>query len=171
MVSASATNQHSSVATFDQLSEGIQEGRSIMAIDLTVPLLIVDDCTTMVRIIRSLLRQIGFGHINDANNGSQALAQMRERKHDLVISDWNIEPMTGFDLLQQVRLDPRLSSTPFIMVAAQSNTEDVIAAKTAGASCYIVKPFKAQTLKSKIASVFPDVEPAATPCRPHLIRN
>ena len=128
-----------------------------MAVDLSMPVLIVDDYNTMVRIIRNLLRQLGFEHIDDANDGTVALAKMHERKYGLVISDWNMEGMTGFDLLQQVRSDPGLSSTPFIMVTAESKTENVIAAKKAGVSNYIVKPFNAQTLKSKIESVFSDV--------------
>src|SRR5665647_2206305 len=111
-----------------------------MAVDLTMPVLIVDDYNTMIRIIRNLLRQIGFEHIDDANDGSQALAKMRERQYGLVISDWNMEPMTGYDLLQQVRSDPNLAETPFIMVTAESKTENVIAAKKAGVSNYIVKP-------------------------------
>ena len=133
-----------------------------MAVDLSMPVLIVDDYNTMVRIIRNLLRQLGFEQIDDANDGSQALAKMRERKYGLVISDWNMEPMTGFDLLQVVRNDPNLAETPFIMVTAESKTENVIAAKKAGVSNYIVKPFNAQTLKSKIDAVFPDeAAPAA----------
>ena len=133
-----------------------------MAVDLTMPVLIVDDYNTMVRIIRNLLRQLGFEHIDDANDGSEALEKMQQRKYGLVISDWNMEPMTGYDLLQQVRSHPALSATPFIMVTAESKTENVIAAKKAGVSNYIVKPFNAQTLKSKIDSVFPDPDaPAA----------
>ena len=133
-----------------------------MAVDLTMPVLIVDDYNTMVRIIRNLLRQLGFENIDDANDGSQALEKMQLRKYGLVISDWNMEGMTGYDLLQQVRADPALSATPFIMVTAESKTENVIAAKKAGVSNYIVKPFNAQTLKSKIESVFPDeAAPAA----------
>jgi len=131
-----------------------------MAVDLTMPVLIVDDYNTMVRIIRNLLRQLGFEHIDDANDGSAALAKMEKRKYGLVISDWNMEGMTGYDLLQQVRANPELSDTPFIMVTAESKTENVIAAKKAGVSNYIVKPFNAQTLKSKIDSVFPDMASA-----------
>jgi two-component system chemotaxis response regulator CheY len=133
-----------------------------MAVDLSAPVLIVDDYNTMIRIIRNLLKQLGFEQIDDASDGSAALAKMRERKYSLVISDWNMEPMTGFDLLQQVRSDPGLMMTPFIMVTAESKTENVIAAKKAGVSNYIVKPFNAQTLKSKIDAVFTDAEaPAA----------
>jgi len=125
-----------------------------MAVDLQMPVLIVDDYSTMVRIIRNLLRQLGFENVDDANDGSIALAKMRTRKYGLVISDWNMEPMTGYDLLQEVRSDPNLASTPFIMVTAESKTENVIAAKRAGVSNYIVKPFNAQTLKNKIETVF-----------------
>ena len=132
-----------------------------MAVDHTLPVLIVDDYNTMIRIIRNLLKQLGFEQIDDACDGSAALAKMRERKYGLVISDWNMEPMTGYDLLQQVRSDPELTTTPFIMVTAESKTENVIAAKKAGVSNYIVKPFNAQTLKSKIDSVFPDPDAAA----------
>jgi len=132
-----------------------------MAVDLSAPVLVVDDYNTMVRIIRNLLRQLGFEHIDDANNGNEALEKMHQRKYGLVISDWNMEPMTGYDLLQQVRADPGLATTPFIMVTAESKTENVIAAKKAGVSNYIVKPFNAQTLKSKIEALFPDEAPAA----------
>jgi two-component system chemotaxis response regulator CheY len=133
-----------------------------MAVDLNMPVLIVDDYNTMVRIIRNLLRQLGFEHIDDANDGSEAFAKMQQRKYGLVISDWNMEGMTGYDLLQQVRANPELAATPFIMVTAESKTENVIAAKKAGVSNYIVKPFNAQTLKSKIETIFPDLEvPAA----------
>ena len=133
-----------------------------MAVDLTIPVLVVDDYSTMVRIISNLLRQLGFEHIDDANDGAAALAKMRARKYGLVISDWNMEPMTGYDLLKEMRADPELGRTPFIMVTAESKTENVIAAKKAGVSNYIVKPFNAQTLKTKIDAVFPDAEaPAA----------
>jgi len=125
-----------------------------------MPVLIVDDYNTMVRIIRNLLRQLGFVNIDDANDGSSALAKMKQLKYGLVISDWNMEGMTGYDLLQQVRSDPHLSETPFIMVTAESKTENVIAAKKAGVSNYIVKPFNAQTLKTKIETVFADPEAA-----------
>ena len=133
-----------------------------MALDPSMPILVVDDYQTMVRIIRNLLKQLGFENVDDASDGSAAIAKMRDKKYGLVISDWNMEPMTGFDLLQRVRSDPGLAATPFIMVTAESKTENVIAAKKAGVSNYIVKPFNAQTLKSKIDSVFPDLDkPAA----------
>jgi two-component system chemotaxis response regulator CheY len=121
---------------------------------MSMPVLVVDDYKTMVRIITNLLRQLGFSDIDEANDGQAALEKLRERKYGLVISDWNMEPMTGYDLLQQVRADERLSHTPFIMVTAEAKTENVIAAKKAGANNYIVKPFNAATLQSKIESVF-----------------
>ena len=131
-----------------------------MAINLSMPVLIVDDYNTMIRIIRNLLKQLGFEDIDDAQDGSAALDKMRHKKYGLVISDWNMEPMTGYDLLREVRADPALIKTPFIMVTAESKTENVIAAKKAGVDNYIVKPFNAQTLQHKIAAVFPDDTPA-----------
>src|SRR4051812_23632944 len=125
-----------------------------MAVDMSMPVLVVDDYNTMIRIIRNLLRQLGFTDIDDASDGSLALAKMREKQYGLVISDWNMEPMTGYELLKQVRADPVLTTTPFIMVTAESKTENVVAAKQAGVSNYIVKPFNATTLQSKIEAVF-----------------
>jgi two-component system chemotaxis response regulator CheY len=125
-----------------------------MAVDLSMPILVVDDYNTMIRIIRNLLKQLGFEDIDDASDGSAALTKLREKKYGLVISDWNMEPMTGYELLREVRADPGLAKTPFIMVTAESKTENVIAAKKAGVNNYIVKPFNAQTLKTKIEAVF-----------------
>ena len=130
-----------------------------MPVDLSMPILVVDDYNTMVRIIRNLLKQLGFENVDDASDGSAALAKLRQKKYGLVISDWNMEPMTGYDLLKEVRADPALGKTPFIMVTAESKTENVIAAKKAGVDNYIVKPFNAQTLLNKIAAVFPDETP------------
>ena len=125
-----------------------------MAIDMSMPVLVVDDYNTMIRIIRNLLKQLGFEDVDDASDGSAALIKMRDKKYGLVISDWNMEPMTGYELLKEVRADPGLTKTPFIMVTAESKTENVIAAKKAGVNNYIVKPFNAQTLKTKIEAVF-----------------
>ena len=125
-----------------------------MALDSSMSVLVVDDYNTMVRIIRNLLRQIGFTDIDDASDGASALEKMGAKRYGLVISDWNMEPMTGYDLLQKVRATPDIETTPFIMVTAESKTENVIAAKKAGVNNYIVKPFNAQTLKSKIEAVF-----------------
>jgi len=127
-----------------------------MALDSSISVLVVDDYSTMVRIIRNLLKQLGFEDVDDASDGASALDKMHDKRYGLVISDWNMEPMTGFDLLRQVRADPNLGDTPFIMVTAESKTENVIAARKAGVNNYIVKPFNAQTLKAKIEAVFPD---------------
>ncbi len=125
-----------------------------MAVDKDMNVLIVDDYKTMLRIIRNLLRQLGFNNIDEAMDGSQALQQLRSgTEYGLVISDWNMEPMTGLQLLREVRADPKLKATPFIMVTAESKSENVIAAKEAGVSNYIVKPFNAETLKAKMVSV------------------
>ncbi len=125
-----------------------------MALDPKMPVLVVDDYSTMVRIIRNLLRQLGFSDVDDASDGASALEKMQTKRYGLVISDWNMEPMTGYDLLREVRADPNLATTPFIMITAESKTENVIAAKKAGVNNYIVKPFNAQTLKTKIEAVF-----------------
>ena len=103
-----------------------------MAVDLTKPVLVVDDYNTMIRIMHNLLKQLGFEQVDGANNGATALAKLRRRDYGLVISDWNMEPMTGFALLQEMRSDPSLAEIPFIMVTAESKTENLIAAKKAG---------------------------------------
>ena len=131
-----------------------------MAVDTTMDVLIVDDYATMLRIVRSLLKQIGFTNVDEATDGAQALQKMRLKKYGLVISDWNMEPMTGIELLREVRQDAELKGTPFIMVTAESKTENVMAAKKAGVNNYIVKPFNAATLKTKIEAVFPDMASA-----------
>ena len=136
-----------------------------MALDPKMSVLVVDDYSTMVRIIRNLLRQLGFTDIDDATDGATALDKMGSKRYGLVISDWNMEPMTGFDLLQRVRANPDIETTPFIMVTAESKTENVIAAKKAGVNNYIVKPFNAQTLKAKIEAVFAEKAEAAAELR------
>jgi len=127
-----------------------------MAVDLNMPVLIVDDYKTMLRIIRNLLKQIGFNNVDEATDGKAALEKMQQRKYGLVISDWNMEPMTGLELLKEVRADDSLRPTPFIMITAESKTENVVAAKEAGVNNYIVKPFNAATLKTKLTSVLGD---------------
>lgn len=124
-----------------------------MSVDTSMQVLVVDDYKTMIRIIRNLLKQLGFNNVDDAADGSAALEMMRSRKYGLVISDWNMEPMTGYELLKEVRSDEKLKATPFIMVTAESKTENVIAAKKAGVNNYIVKPFNAATLKGKLVTV------------------
>ena len=127
-----------------------------MAVDPNMPILIVDDYKTMLRIIRNLLKQLDFNNVDEASDGSEALKLLREKDFKLVISDWNMEPMTGLQLLREVRSDIKLKELPFIMVTAESKTENVIAAKEAGVSNYIVKPFNAETLKQKLVTVIGD---------------
>ena len=124
-----------------------------MAVDKSMNVLIVDDYKTMLRIIRNLLKQIEFHNVEEASDGSEAIAKLRTGNFGLVISDWNMQPMTGLELLQEVRQDSRLKSLPFIMITAESKTENVVAAKQAGVSNYIVKPFNAETLREKIEKV------------------
>ena len=127
-----------------------------MAVDKAMPILIVDDYKTMLRIIRNLLKQLGFNNVDEASDGAEALNKMRSKSYGIIISDWNMEPMTGYELLKEVRSDDMLKKTPFIMVTAESKTDNVIAAKKAGVNNYIVKPFNAATLKQKLSSVLGD---------------
>ncbi len=124
-----------------------------VTIDTSLDVLIVDDYKTMLRIIRNLLKQIGFENVDDAADGTEALGKLRAKRYGLVISDWNMSPMTGLELLQAVRADAKLATIPFIMITAESKTENVVAAKQAGVSNYIVKPFNAETLQGKIEKV------------------
>ncbi len=124
-----------------------------MSVDMNMNILIVDDYKTMLRIIRNLLKQLGFNNVDEATDGSMALQRLRDKDYGLVISDWNMEPMTGIQLLREVRADTRLKAMPFIMITAESKTENVIAAKEAGVNNYIVKPFNAATLKTKLTTV------------------
>ncbi|MBI3439406.1 MAG: response regulator [Proteobacteria bacterium] len=116
-----------------------------MAVSKSAPILIVDDYNTMIRIMRNLLRQLGFSNIDEASDGRTALAKMKSKDYALVISDWGMEPMTGVELLEQVRADDRMRATPFLMVA--NDNDDAL-----DADC-IVKPFNAQALKTKLVSV------------------
>ena len=103
-----------------------------MAVDMSMNILIVDDYKTMLRIIRNLLKQLGFANVDEATDGTAALLKIRERAYGLVISDWNMEPMTGIELLREVRADERVKEVPFIMITAESKTENVVAPKHAG---------------------------------------
>lgn len=127
-----------------------------MAVDMGMPILIVDDYKTMLRIVRNLLKQLGFNNVDEATDGAMALEKSRAKQYGLIISDWNMEPMTGYEFLKEVRADNQLKDTPFIMVTAESKTDNVIAAKKAGVNNYIVKPFNAATLKTKLVAVLGD---------------
>jgi two-component system chemotaxis response regulator CheY len=109
----------------------------------------------MLRIMRNLLKQLEFGNVDDATDGEAALLKLQQNggNYDLIISDWNMQPMTGIDFLKKVRADDKFKHIPFIMITAESKAENVVAAKQAGVSNYIVKPFNAETLKMKMSSV------------------
>ncbi len=124
-----------------------------MAVDKDMSVLIVDDYKTMLRVIRNLLKQIGFNNVDEASDGNEALSLAMGKKYGLIISDWHMEPMTGLQLLKAVRGNESLKQVPFIMITAESKTENVIAAKDAGVNSYIVKPFNADTLRNKMGAV------------------
>ena len=125
-----------------------------MTLDPTAPILIVDDYATMLKIVRSLLKQIGYENVDAAPNGAAALEMVQAKTYALVISDWNMEPMTGYELLIKMRQSETNAETPFIMVTAESKAENIVAARKAGVSNYLIKPFNAPALKAKIDQVF-----------------
>jgi two-component system chemotaxis response regulator CheY len=126
-----------------------------MTVNKEMSVLIVDDYKTMLRVIRNLLAQVGFKNVDEATDGQKALDLMRHKEYGLIISDWNMEPMSGLDLLKTVRANDSdtVAQVPFIMITAENKMENVVAAKQAGVSNYIVKPFSAEILKSKMSSV------------------
>lgn len=124
-----------------------------MAVNFNMQILIVDDFKTMLKIVDGMLKQLGFKNIDEASDGTMALEKLRSKKYDLVLSDWNMEPMSGFELLKQVRADASLKHIPFVLITAESKTENIIAAKQAGVNNYIVKPFNVNTLKEKLSAV------------------
>lgn len=125
-----------------------------MPVDRNLPILVVDDHATMLRIVRNLLRLLGFGNVDEANDGRAALDMLRKGSYALIISDWLMEPVTGLHLLREMRSDSRLNAVPFILMTADSKSESVAAAKEAGVSNYIVKPFNVDTLRRKLTNVF-----------------
>lgn len=128
-----------------------------MSVDKNMEVLIVDDYSTMLRIVRNLLKQLGFMNVDEASDGAEAFELVKNKAYGLIISDWNMEPMTGYELLQKIRgSEQSFKNTPFIMVTAESKTENVIMAKKAGVNNYIVKPFNAETLKTKMSAVLGD---------------
>ncbi len=127
-----------------------------MAIDLSIPVLVVDDYDSMLRVIRRVLNSVGFTDIDMASSGLDALSMMKRKKYGLVISDLNMEGMSGIQLLKYVRADQDLAATPFIITTGDQRTQNAISAKEAGANNFILKPFNAATLTKKIEEVFPD---------------
>ncbi len=116
--------------------------------------LVVDDFSTMRRIVRNLLKELGYSEVDEAEDGVQALQKLKSEKFDFVVSDWNMPNMDGLDLLKAIRADAALSSLPVLMVTAEAKKENIIAAAQAGASGYVVKPFTAATLDEKLAKIF-----------------
>jgi len=127
-----------------------------MAVDMKMPILIVDDYKTMLRIVRNLLNKLGFSDIDEATDGTDALTKLKSRRYGLIISDWNMQPMTGYELLQKVRANESTKTLPFVMVTAESKVENVVAARKAGVNNYIIKPFSAEVLKAKLKTVLGD---------------
>jgi two-component system chemotaxis response regulator CheY len=121
-------------------------------------ILIVDDFSTMRRIIRNLLRDLGFNNSQEADDGNTALSMLQNGHYDFLVTDWNMPGMTGIDLLKAVRADEKLAALPVLMVTAEANREQIIEAAQAGVNGYIVKPFTAVTLKEKISKIFEPVE-------------
>lgn len=130
-----------------------QEDRAADAVDLEMQVLVVDDYKTMLRTVGNLLKQIGFKNVDEANDGNEALAKLRGGSYGLVISDWKMRPMSGLDLLKQVRADARLGGLPFVMITAEDREENLAAARHAGVDGYIVKPFNAATLKRNLTPI------------------
>ena len=127
-----------------------------MAFHNNLRVLVVDDHKTMIRIIRNLLAQLGLENIEEAYDGQDALRKLAQEKFDLVLSDWNMMPMTGLELLRCVRNDPAYGhrTVPFVMITAEAKPENVMEAKAAGVDNYIIKPFNAETLESKIKAAY-----------------
>jgi two-component system chemotaxis response regulator CheY len=125
-----------------------------MSVDTSMKVLVVDDFATMRRIVKGVLKQLGFSDIIEAENGSSALDELKKENVGLIVSDWNMPKMTGLDLLKAVREDENLKSIPFIMVTAEGQKENVLEAVKAGVSNYIVKPFTPETFNEKLVKVF-----------------
>ena len=126
-----------------------------MPADKNMTILVVDDFSTMRRIVKNILGQLGFKNIIEADDGTTAIVKLKSEKIDFVITDWNMPKMTGMELLKEIRADANLKAIPVLMVTAEALQENIIAAVKAGVSNYIVKPFDAKTLSDKINKIFP----------------
>ena len=124
--------------------------------DKNMRILSVDDFSTMRRIVKNILKQLGYTNVDEAENGATAIDAMREKKYDLIISDWNMPVKTGIEFLKEVRADPELKDTPFLMVTAEAEKDNVVEAMQAGVSNYVLKPFTAKILEEKLAGIFPE---------------
>lgn len=123
-------------------------------VDKNIAFLVVDDFPTMRRIVRSLLKELGFGNVEEAEDGQEALTKLKGGGFDFVVADWNMPNLDGMEMLKQIRADPDLSKLPVLMVTAEAKKENIIAAAQAGASGYVVKPFTAATLDEKLNKIF-----------------
>ncbi|KIA82100.1 histidine kinase [Chromobacterium violaceum] len=123
--------------------------------------LVVDDFSTMRRIVRNLLKELGFTNVDEAEDGQVALHKLKTQSFDFVVSDWNMPNMTGIELLKAVRADPQLKHLPFMMITAEAKRENIIEAAMAGASGYIVKPFTAATMEEKMNKIFQNMNKPA----------
>ena len=122
--------------------------------DVNMNVLIVDDFATMRRIVKNILRQLGFTNISEADDGKTALQALKKEKYDLILSDWNMPGMPGIELLKAVRSDDELKDIPFLMVTAEAEKENIVEAVKLGVSNYIVKPFTAETMSEKLRKIF-----------------
>ncbi len=129
-------------------------------VDKNIKILVVDDFSTMRRIIRNLLREIGFNNFEEAEDGVQALQKLRSQSIDFVVSDWNMPNMQGIDLLRTIRADSQLQHIPVLMVTAEAKRENILEAAHAGVNGYIVKPFTAETLREKLDAIFKRLQAA-----------
>ncbi len=125
-----------------------------MPADPSMKILIVDDMVTMRRIVKNVLKQLGFSNIDEAENGQDGLQKLKSSKYDFVVSDWNMPVMTGIDMLRAIRADEQLKAIPVLMVTAEAQHNILVEAVQAGVSTYIVKPFTAETMQEKLAKIF-----------------
>lgn len=125
-----------------------------MPADPSMKILVVDDMVTMRRIVKNILKQLGFGNIDEAENGQEALQKLRADTFGFVVSDWNMPVMTGIDMLRAIRADEKLKTIPVLMVTAEAQQSNLVEAVQAGVSNYIVKPFTAETLQEKMGKIF-----------------
>ena len=125
-----------------------------MPADPSMKIMVVDDMSTMRRIVKNLLKQLGFANVDEAENGQEALIKLRADKFGFVVSDWNMPVMSGIELLRAIRADEALKAIPVLMVTAEAQKENIIEAVQAGVSNYVVKPFTAETLQEKMGKIF-----------------
>lgn len=153
---------HALARDFSGLSNG--EHMSVLnSVDKKIPILIVDDFSTMRRIVKNCLKQLGFENVTEADDGKNALEKLKNNQFKFIVSDWNMPNMMGIELLKAVRADPQLKDIPFLMVTAEAQKENIVEAAKAGVSNYIIKPFTADVLQQKMEAVFNKLKAAPAP--------